>query len=180
MSAATIYTDRLILIPFTLATTRFLLAGDTSILNEIGLQITANWPDQEAIETLPKILRNLELVQEPTGFESWMIVLKSKKTVIGDAGFKGRPNAEGEVDIGYAIIEQEHKKGYGMEAAKALTDWAFQQPEVRAVTAKCLISNTASARILEKLGLQKTNRDDEMIHWSVIKPNQHKLVAPTI
>ena len=104
MSAAKVYTDRLVLIPFTLTASCALLAGDLSVLNALGLQPSAYWPDQEAIDTLPKIIKNLKLVQEPTGFESWMIVLKSNNTVIGDAGFKGQPNTEGEVDIGYAII----------------------------------------------------------------------------
>lgn len=164
-----IHTDRLKLIPFTLEIANALLAGDTSILSKTGLTPTPFWPDQEALDTLPKIIRNLELVQEPTGFESWMVVRKADKAVIGDAGFKGLPNADGEVDIGYAIIEQEQKKGLGLEVAKGLADWAVKQPAVKAITAKCLIDNTASARILSRLNMQETFRDASMIYWRLEK-----------
>lgn len=171
MAIQNIHTSRLILIPFTLNVARTLLDGDISILVQLGLQPTLYWPDQEAIDTLPKIIKNLELVSAPTGFESWMVVHKYSMAVIGDAGFKGMPNADGEVDIGYAIIAQEQQKGYGMEVAKGLLDWAFSQPNVAAVTARCLISNTSSARILEKLGMQEDFRTQEMIYWRVANPN---------
>jgi ribosomal-protein-alanine N-acetyltransferase len=169
MGVQTLYTERLALVPFTLRAVRFLSEGHISVLREFGLQPTPHWPDQEAIDTFPKVIKNLERVQVPTGYESWMIVLKRNSTVIGDAGFKGLPNADGEVDIGYSIIEQEHQKGYGTEAARALAAWAFGQPDVKHITAKCLISNTASARVLAKLGMQEVNRDEEMIYWSVAK-----------
>ncbi|MCX2738394.1 GNAT family N-acetyltransferase [Pontibacter anaerobius] len=173
MAIQNIHTHRLILIPFTLNVAKALLDGGTSILAQLGLQPTPYWPDQEARETLPKIIRNLELVPAPTGFESWMVVQKSSMTVIGDAGFKGTPNAEGEVDIGYAIIAQEQQKGYGLEVAQGLSAWALAQPGVSVITAKCLIHNTASAKILKKLGMQEAGRSDEMIHWELPHPNLH-------
>jgi ribosomal-protein-alanine N-acetyltransferase len=175
MGVQILYTERLALIPFTLRAARFLSEGNISVLHEFGIQPTPYWPDQEAIDTFPKVIKSLERVQVPTGYESWMIVLKRNSTVIGDAGFKCQPNADGEVDIGYSIIVQEHQNGYGTEAARALAAWAFRQPEVKQVTAKCLISNTASARVLAKLGMQEVNRDEEMIYWSVAK--QRNFVA---
>lgn len=137
------------------------------MLSRIGLQPTCYWPDQETMDTLPRIIKSLEKVKEPTGFESWMIVLKHNSTVIGDAGFKGEPNRDGSVDIGYSIIEQEQQRGYGMETAKALIEWAFRQPSVKSVTAKCLLENAASARILEKLCMKELIRDDEVIYWKL-------------
>ena len=166
-----IHTNRLILIPFTLEVTKALIAGDTSILPKLGLQLTSFWPDQEAIDTFPKIIKNLELVQEPTGFESYMVVHRESMTVIGDAGFKGLPNADGEVDIGYAIIEQAQNRGYGLETAKGLTNWAFQQPGVKAVTARCLLDNAPSARVLVKLGMQQVSTTEEFIRWKIANPN---------
>ncbi|OKL38954.1 GNAT family N-acetyltransferase [Pontibacter flavimaris] len=165
-----IHTDRLVLIPFTLEVARALLAFNTSILAEIGLQPTRFWPDQESMDTLPRIIKRLEQLPEPTGFESWMIVLKRNATVIGDAGFKGAANKEGAVDIGYSIIEQEQQRGYGLETARALVGWAFRHPQVKAVTANCLLENAASIRLLEKLGMQETVRDDELIYWRLTKP----------
>ncbi len=167
MRTQPIHSERLVLIPFTLEAARTLYAGDKAVLAYLGLQATPYWPDQETMDTLPKVIKHLEKVQEPTGFESWMIVLKRNSTVIGDAGFKGPPSAEGVVDIGYSIIEQEHQRGYGLETAKALVDWAFRQPTVKTVTASCLLENAASIRILEKLGMEERVRDDEVIYWKL-------------
>jgi RimJ/RimL family protein N-acetyltransferase len=165
MRIENILTERLLLIPFTHALTTSILEGNLEVLRELGINIKASWPDNETIETLPRILRNLEWVEEPSGFESWLIVKQDEMVVIGDAGFKGRPNANGVVDIGYAIIEEERRKGYGFEVAKRLTDWAFDQPGVKYMTGKCLIENVASARILEKLGMEEIFRDSELIYW---------------
>lgn len=173
-----IHTNRLILIPFTLEITKTLMAGDTSILQKLGLQLTPYWPDQEAIDTFPKIIQNLEKVAEPTGFESYMVVHRHSMTVIGDAGFKGLPNADGEVDLGYAIITQAQKNGYGFEVARGLVNWAFQQPNVQAITARCLLDNVPSARVLEKLGMQEVSRDEELIRWKILNPATQKHTAP--
>ena len=121
------------------------------------------------MDTLPRIIKHLEKRESPTGFESWMIVLKHNSTVIGDAGFKGAPDKEGKVDLGYSIIEQEQQKGYGMETARALLEWALKQPKVKTVTAKCLLENAPSVRILEKLGMKEIVRDDEVIYWKFEK-----------
>ncbi|MEJ8802076.1 GNAT family N-acetyltransferase [Pontibacter sp. H249] len=165
MGIKPITTERLLLIPFTLETATSLLKGDLSVLHKLGLKITNHWPDQEATETLPKIILNLELPGGPTGFESWMVVLREEKAVIGDAGFKGGPDTCGAVDLGYAIIEQEQRKGYGLEVAQALTGWALSHREVQCVTARCLLENTGSIRILEKLGMCEVHRDEDMIYW---------------
>ncbi|WP_207801932.1 GNAT family N-acetyltransferase [Pontibacter arcticus] len=88
--------------------------------------------------------------------------------VIGDAGFKGKPTGN-TIDIGYAIIEKKQGKGYGFEAAKGLLNWAMAQESVHDVTAKCLIDNIASAKILRKLGLNEISRDKKMIYWRITK-----------
>lgn len=177
MPAQPIHTERLILIPFTSEITKKLMADDTRILPELGLQLTPYWPDQEAIDTFPKIIRNLELVPEPSGFESYMVVHRHSMTVIGDAGFKGLPNENGEVDLGYAIITQAQHNGYGLEVAKGLASWAFRQPGVESITARCLLDNIPSARVLEKMGMQEINRDEKLIHWKLCKSSPESTIA---
>lgn len=170
-------TERLELVPFTLPTATAILEGKLEVLDDLGLQTDDRRPDTEALNTLPNIIRNLKLEARPTSFESWMIALRSNKTIIGDAGFKGLPNSSGEIDLGYAIIEEEQRKGYGFEAAHGLAKWALAQPEVKHITAKCLLANTASARVLEKLGMRETHRDSEMIQWKFSKGHYKFLQA---
>lgn len=96
-------TDRLILIPFTKEMCENILNNNYSDLDTLNIKRGINWPDTDFLETLPRILNNLSLVNGPTGFESWMIIRKDTKEVIGDAGFKGYNSAEQNADIGYGI-----------------------------------------------------------------------------
>lgn len=169
MSVKKIFTDRLILIPFTYNIAVTISEGNLDVLENMGLKTNNRWPDNETIETLPKIIRNLELVDGPTGFESWLIIRQDNMAIIGDVGFKGLPHDHGEVDIGYAVIKEERKRGYGFESAKALADWAFLQPNIESITASCCVSNAASIRILKKLGMQEIAREKGMIYWKISK-----------
>ena len=53
------------------------------------------------------------------------------------------------------------------EAVKALVTWALQRPEIYRVWAVCDIDNKASARVMEKAGMQ---REGILRRWS-IHPN---------
>jgi [ribosomal protein S5]-alanine N-acetyltransferase len=55
-------TDRLILIPFTKQVCRNLLNDDYSDLEILNLKKGKNWPGNDVIETLPKIINNLSKV----------------------------------------------------------------------------------------------------------------------
>lgn len=162
-------TERLILIPFTTQICKNLIHNDFSDLYSIGLKRGKSWPDDDVLETLPKILTNLSLVEAPTGFESWMIIKNDTLEIIGDLGFKGFNYEKGNIDIGYGIIKEERGKGYAEEATKALIKWAYTEEVVKEITARCLIDNTSSVKLLKKLNFEITKNDDEMIHWSLQK-----------
>jgi RimJ/RimL family protein N-acetyltransferase len=80
------------------------------------------------------------------------------------------------VEIGYGLVEEERGKGYGFEAAKVIKDWAIAQEEVKVLKAECLIDNTPSVRILEKLGMIETRRDKEFIFWEVETASDYMLI----
>ncbi|MNR39086.1 ribosomal-protein-S5-alanine N-acetyltransferase [compost metagenome] len=114
-------------------------------------------------------MSNLEKVEEPSGFESWLIVEKEGMNIIGDAGFKGKPDQEGAVDLGYGIIDSARRKGYAVEAAEALISWAFKQQEVKVITARCMHVNEGSTKTLERLGFYEKVIKEEMIHWFLLR-----------
>ena len=162
---AFIYTQRLILVPFTIQILDSIENGEGALLKANDLLYGNGWPDDDAIETFPKIRKNLTLVTAPSGFESWLIVKNDVLEIIGDAGFKGRPGAAGSVDIGYAVIAAERLQGYAAETVEALIKWAFAQPDVNAITASCLIENFGSQKILQRFGFFELSRNQEMIFW---------------
>ncbi len=158
-------TERLILIPFTMQICKNLMNDDFSDLSKMGFKKGKSWPDNDVIETLPKIINNLSEVEAPTGFESWMIIKKDTLEIIGDAGFKGFNHQAQNVDIGYGIIKEERRNGYAEEAASALINWAFSTEMVKEITANCLHDNISSIHLLQKLNFIKIKEDGEMVYW---------------
>jgi RimJ/RimL family protein N-acetyltransferase len=57
------------------------------------------------------------------------------------------------VEVGFAFDPRHQGKGYATEAARALIGWAFSQGLHR-VVGRLEARNTASARVLEKLGMR--------------------------
>jgi [ribosomal protein S5]-alanine N-acetyltransferase len=169
MGLKNLHTERLILIPFTYHISKALAMGSVKEVEELGLKTNGKWPRQDTMDILPFILKDFERNGKPTGFEGWMIVLEMNMTIIGDIGFRGTPDENGDVEIGYGIIEEEQGKGYGFEAAKTMVDWAFSQDKVKSIKADCLINNVPSIRILEKVGMKETKRDNHLIYWEISK-----------
>lgn len=83
---------------------------------------------------------------------NYFIVFRPEARLVGTCGFKGMPEPDGSVEIGYEIADAYWGRGLGTEAARALTEWAVQQPGVKAVTAHTLAEENASTAILRKLG----------------------------
>lgn len=167
MQVDQLITERLILIPFTIQICKNIINNNFSDLLKMGLKKGKSWPDNDVIETLPKIIDNLSKVKSPTGFESWLIIKKETLEIIGDLGFKGFNHEEENIDIGYGIIKEERRKGYAEEAATELLKWVLSKKNVKEVTARCLIDNRSSINLLEKLNFTKVNQNETMVFWSL-------------
>lgn len=88
--------------------------------------------------------------------------------VIGDLGFKGYQQEKKNIDLGYGIIEAERGKGYAVEAVKELIQWAFSTGIFKEITAKCLIDNLSSIRLLKKFNFEEVRVDDGMLYWRLL------------
>ena len=58
-------------------------------------------------------------------------------------------------DIGFVLERKHWGQGYTSEASKALVDWALGLDEIVRVWAICDTENVASARVMEKAGMQR-------------------------
>jgi [ribosomal protein S5]-alanine N-acetyltransferase len=87
--------------------------------------------------------------------EGFAVVLRDSGSVIGSAGFKGPPDAEGVVEIAYAIAPGHQGRGYATEAAAALVAFALGDGRVRGVRAHTLPTPNASTRVLAKCGFER-------------------------
>ena len=77
---------------------------------------------------------------------------------MGGIGFAGLPDDEGATEIGYALDEKFRGKGIATEAVQALSDWAFQDPDLHKLRAETPVDNVESQRVLEKNNFQKTGQ----------------------
>ncbi|HEY5111594.1 MAG TPA: GNAT family protein [Acidimicrobiales bacterium] len=71
--------------------------------------------------------------------------------------------------MGYCFDDAAWGHGYATEAARALLQWAFDTLEMNRVQAETDTRNTASARVLEKLGFVRegTLREDCVVNGEV-------------
>ena len=65
------------------------------------------------------------------------------------------PWRRAEAGIGYGVAPAHAGRGYATEIARALLDLAFGELGVHRVTAGCFADNTASWRVMEKLGMRR-------------------------
>ncbi|GGE62722.1 GNAT family N-acetyltransferase [Priestia taiwanensis] len=112
-------------------------------------------------------LQQLEVDETLVGWGIWFVVEKESNRIIGDIGFKGKPDANKIVEVGYGFLEEYWNRGYATEAVTTLVDWAFQTSEVDRVIAETLHDNIGSIRVLEKLGMKRTSLTDTMINWEL-------------
>lgn len=98
------------------------------------------------------------------GWGVWFVYSQEDDRLIGDIGFKGKPH-NGVVEIGYGIRKEAQNQGYATEAVDALINWAFQTGLVKKVSAECLKSNQASIKVLQKVLMNITNEDEQMMYW---------------
>jgi RimJ/RimL family protein N-acetyltransferase len=137
-------TPRLVLVPQSLTAARALLAGE-----DPGLPLGSGYPHADTIDGLSIVVSH---ANSDTDLGGWFITRAEDGRVIGDCGTKGWVDDEGRVEIGYGLAAPFRQQGYGTEAVRAMVDWLRAQSDVRAVIAEVEVGNTASRRLLERLG----------------------------
>lgn len=88
--------------------------------------------------------------------ECMFFVIEEKATgrVIGTCSYVSMDADYKIAEIGYSILSDLWNKGFATETAEALTGYAFNRIGVQRVFARVIPRNTASARVLLKLGFR--------------------------
>ncbi|MFP4106609.1 MAG: GNAT family N-acetyltransferase [Phycisphaerae bacterium] len=163
-------TPRLELRPFTGELVRALRSDRVAAAEILSARLPDDWPGKDTQVILPLLEDVFREDPDLCGWSGWAMVLPGRqRRVIGDIGFKGRPE-DGRVEIGYALIASQRGKGYCTEAARELVAWALVHREVQVVCADCLKTNLSSIGVLQRLGMVRVGEDDEYYYWEVRKP----------
>ena len=106
------------------------------------------------------------------GYGRWACVLRDEGTMIGFCGLKLLPEL-GATDIGYRLHPDYWGKGLATEAARATLRYGFETLALDEVIALVLPGNVASIRVLEKLGMARTEdvtySGERVQRWVVIR-----------
>lgn len=162
-----IETERLILVPLTYEQLIKYCKADNSLEKEMHLNETFRIIPPELKEALEQtILPDVADKNKNYLYSTlWIIILKLENKMVGDLCFKGEPNADGEIEIGYGTYEEFRKRGIMTEAVEGMVCWAGKQPNVKAIIASTEKDNIASSLILEKNNFIKTGETGTLFNW---------------
>lgn len=146
-------------------------------------------PDEN--EELEKYLAYIHNCYSIFGFGLWSVCLKEpaeascagtqgsgtascrEGELIGRCGLQPIADEDsplGRIELGYLIDERFRGAGYGYEACSAILSYAFRELEIDALYVKIAPGNTASGRLAEKLGFERTPQEKDL--WVLQNPYQ--------
>ncbi len=169
-----IETERLKLIACDPEILKAAIEGNKKLSEKRGVNIAENWTEF-GLTALQYSLDKLSQNADEAGWCSYFPIHKNHNTLIGSCGYKGKPDMNGTVEIGYEIAPGYRNKGFATELAKALISNALKHNNVSVIQAHTLAEENASVKVLTKCGFQKVEEiidpDDGLIwKWQLKKP----------
>lgn len=146
----TFETERLILKPTTEEDAKFILNlfNTPKWIEFIGDRKLSTLNDAE------NYIKNKMTPQfERLGFGNYTIIRKHDGEKIGCCGLYDREGVDG-IDIGFALLPDFEKMGYGYESASKLKEIAFNDFKLNQISAITSKNNNASQDLLSKIGLK--------------------------
>lgn len=86
------------------------------------------------------------------------ITLKTNPNLIGTCGIRMDQSNAHQADLGFELSPNYWGNGYATEAAQAMLQFGFKTLHLHRIWSWCISENRASARVLEKLGMQLEGR----------------------
>lgn len=123
-----------------------LLSGDLD-----GMSAARGWPHEDTAPGM-SFLGSGGLV---------FLIIDDTGQIAGECGTKTAPTDDGDVEIGYGLAGPSRGRGLGTAAVRALVDHLAAMPEVQRIHAEVHVSNTASWRVLERIGFTATGEATE-------------------
>ena len=161
-------TENLFLIPLTYIQLTKYLDFFEKLEEELGLRFSKiSIPDDIIVSIKESVLPNLKRNNsEYLYYTIWVIVSKEHNGIVGNFNFKGKPNIDGEIEIGYETFELYRMRGFMFETLAGIINWLKYQDAVEHVLALTHFRNTPSNSLLEKIGFKIFNESD-VLAWKI-------------
>jgi RimJ/RimL family protein N-acetyltransferase len=124
----------------------------------------AVWPISSSIDSVTERLRGREDDWSAGSEFHWVLTLLSNDQAIGAIACSVSGHA---AEFGFLVNRRYWGNGYATEACRAVVDWIFSVPSVCRLWATCDVENVASARVLEKVGLDR----EGILRRAIVRPN---------
>lgn len=152
-----ILTNRLMLVPATVQLMVAEMNGRAALAQGLGAEVPESWPPEfHDMAALTHTLWQLRRHPQEAGWWLHYFVRREEegapRLLIGAGGYKGAPDAEGTVEIGYSILPEYRRQGFATEATRGLIAHAFRRSEVKQVVAETLPELYPSIGVLKKCG----------------------------
>ena len=105
-------------------------------------------------ETRDRLARSIASWSSEGDWLSAAIVERASGATVGDVAFHWVSERDRTAEIGFILDPRHQGKGYATEAARGMLDWAFGTAGLHRVIGRTEARNTASSRVLEKLGMR--------------------------
>ncbi|KTD11900.1 GNAT family acetyltransferase [Legionella gratiana] len=126
----------------------YALQTDADVMKYIG----------QGIRTETEIMAGLEKAMahyKKYGFSLGCVFEKESTQFVGRAGliYVAYNDSQPDIEVAYALHKTAWNKGYGLELAKTLITWGFQNIAIEKLVADVHPKNERSRRVLEKAGM---------------------------
>jgi ribosomal-protein-alanine N-acetyltransferase len=172
-----IRTQRLDLVPATLALVEADIESPEALGRQLGAVVPANWPPGEYDRSAMEFFRDrLSENPEAVGWYGWYAVHRSVEphgsVLVGCGGYLGPPGVDGVAEIGYSIVPDSRRLGFATELVHALVSRALSMPQVIRVVAHTTSTNLGSVRVIEKCGFSLVGPGSEpgTLQYATTKP----------
>jgi RimJ/RimL family protein N-acetyltransferase len=139
----------LIPVPHVLSVAVVTGTGLADAVAALGLTAAPGWPHADTADALRPLA---EHGGPDDAVGTFLITVDGE--LVGECGWIGGPDDNGDVEIGYGLAGSARGRGLGTEAVGVLAAWVERQDGVRRITADALVGNAPSRRVLERLGFR--------------------------
>ena len=130
--------------------------GFSDYRSDPGVALYQGWDAPYSLTKAEQFVAEMQQAR-PGGQDDWYQVaveLKSGGVLIGDIGFKIFSGGQ-QAEIGFTLASAYQGKGYAFEATHRILQYLFEQLTLHRVQANCDPRNSASVRLLERLGMRR-------------------------
>lgn len=112
------------------------------------------WHEHQSLADSQLFLESVIEEYKTNQAATWGIVHKGDNKLIGTCGFFHWNVDDSKAEVGYNLSRKYWNQGYMTEAVRAIITFGFETMLLNRIEALCQPENIASARVMEKVGMQ--------------------------